>query len=153
MTHRDKSLTPWLTAAELGTRMHQEIEKIVVVGDSHIGMGEPALNEQMQMYSKLLGEPVMFINGGDLVHGDFGTMPSHDAVVVVDCELYHLDYKTIEDRMLAYARAAVELDRELYQAAPPKMETMVDTPPAPRVKPTREPKVRDWEQRNRKQKR
>jgi hypothetical protein len=90
-----------MSAAELGTRMHQEIEKVMIghyhVGDSHIG----GPSEQVMAYARLAGiDEVMVISGGDMLHGD-GLHGVND--------IYAFDYKlaqeALDDAMRSVLRA------------------------------------------------
>lgn len=61
-----------MSVMELGTRMHQEIEKVMSghyhVGDAHAGMPHGP-SEQVMAYARAAGiDEVMVIHGGDLIH-------------------------------------------------------------------------------------
>lgn len=168
MTHRDKSLTPWIvndpTPAEL---LHQEIERVFFMGDAHVAMIDDTkmLHEQALAYARAGGlDHVILVHGGDYVHHhepighDATVRISDDDQAFVDAHEalhYHLDYKTIEDRMLQYMQGlninVLDVPIEKYLGA--KTQEMVDKPAEPGVRPSRANKKRDWEQRNRKQRR
>lgn len=130
-----------LSPTELGTRLHQQIEKLMM-GDSHIGMG----NEQLAAYASgcaLATGEVLVLMGGDHLHE---TAP-HDCLFIAEDTLYKADFKTIEERMTLYIADVKTLVRrdplpidskafDKYREREPKRE-----------------KARDWEQRGRKRKR
>lgn len=111
--------------AEIGTRLHREIERIkLICGDSHIG-----LDPQLLAYASTaeLGEIVVVIgNGGDLLC-DIETCsvrdPLHDP---------RIDFAHIERRMLSQLTYA---GAEAFPRLPKRERT------------------RDWEQRDRKRRR
>lgn len=98
-----------LTAMELGTRMHREIERVLagsnpfalgawpygafhIVADSHIGVGDDVIN------AARLAPPDAYavVHGGDLVQMRPG----------VGHQLFALDYRLAEEAFAAAMRAA-----------------------------------------------
>lgn len=82
-----------LTAMELGTRMHQEIERVMrnshCHGDSHIGQGDA----QLLAYAHAAGlhEVHAYIAGGDLLHGDYDVerLIGHERTLLLVPDLLH----------------------------------------------------------------
>lgn len=60
-----------MDAMALGTKMHQDIERILT-GHYHIGDTHAAMNEQLMAYATMLPAADVMIYGGDLIHGCTG---------------------------------------------------------------------------------
>lgn len=57
-----------MSATELGTKMHQDIERILS-GHYHVGDMHGAMNEQLMAYATMLPAADVMLYGGDLIHG------------------------------------------------------------------------------------
>lgn len=127
---------------EEATRLHKLISEMnpdarnsflrsrFIMGDTHIGVAEHAeicagISEQLIDYGRLAGvDEIVMVMGGDIMHGDL--------IVDIETRPYDLDFMRIEERMMGMMRKI---------------------PDEPEVTPRRTPRKRDWEQRNRKQRR
>lgn len=166
-----KTNTCTVSAAELGTAMHQEIERqramwgtadeieepLITghyhIGDSHIGMGREEINRQLLAYAHLTDLPAMIVSGGDILH-ERG-IPGPDVIMVVDGDTYHLDYKTSEERILQFMHGldlVLPRDRCAEQALQ-YLDKAIDNVAEPKVVKPKAGRSKDWEQRNRKRRR
>lgn len=128
---------------EEATRLHKLISEMnpdapnsflrsrFIMGDTHIGVAEHAeicagISEQLIDYGRLAGvDEIVMVMGGDIMHGD----------LIVDIETRPYDLVTS-----CGSKSAL-------------MGMMRKIPDEPEVTPRRTPRKRDWEQRNRKQRR